>query len=439
VKARLRRLLGSRARARPDRSPASTDGFTLSEPLDDAAIRRLYDEQVLTQEFYGDAYVSGLAAFVSAAAEQLAQAIVATFQPGRVLDVGCGLGQLVLALRRLGVDATGCDYSTAILDGAPKEVRPHLHQQDVTELERYRDDEFDLVLCMEVLEHLPVELVHRCVAGMKRVSAGPVVVTTPSFGPNWPGPSGLPLNTPSWRADALAGSRFSQIVIAPDGRPHHGHLTLASYAWWTRLFAGHGLVRNQDIENAWLEHAERPLRRHRWNIYVLHEAREPEFCVGSTCVSQGNYGWHQHETWGDERVRWTDGRAALTVRAPCEGAALRLRLWGGPDALLFPRELDVAVEGLTSGIRGTASVRVTPGEWVELLLSGVPAGAGELVSVRLTVPEPFRPWLLDGSADHRRLGVAVSRVALEAPVPGDDRADDAIPLAIEPDHAAASA
>jgi len=411
------------------------DGFSLSEPLDDAAIRRLYDEQVLTQEFYGDAYAPSLTSFVSAAAEEMAEAIVATFAPRRALDVGCGLGQLVLALRRLGVEATGCDYSEAFLEMAPEDVRPYLHQGDVTDLSRYRAGEFDLVLCMEVLEHLPVDLIHRCLAEIRRVSSGPLVITTPSFGPNWPGRSGLPLHTPSWRADALSGSRFSQIVIAPDGRPHHGHLTLASYRWWTERFAEHHLVRNQDIENAWLENPQRPLWHHRWNLYVLHEARSSEFVVGETCVSQGNYGWHDRETWGNEAVRWTSGRAALTVRAPCERAALRIRLWGGPEDLLFPREVQVEVSGLRSGTRSAASARLAPGEWVELVFSEVPAAADELVSVTLSVPEPFRPSLaLEESGDDRLLGVAVSRIALEAAISRDQAAGDAVPLVVHPDH-----
>jgi SAM-dependent methyltransferase len=395
--------------------PPDESGFSLSAPLDDAAIRRMYDEQVLSQEFYGDAYVPSLTAFVSAAAEQLAEAIVQTLAPRRVLDVGCGLGQIVLALRRLGVDAIGCDYSEAFIAVAPEEVRPHLEQADVNDLGRYATDAFDLVLCMEVLEHLPIDLVHSCIEELLRVSSAAVVVTTPSFGPNWPGRSGLPLDTPSWRADARAGTRFSQIVLAPDGRPHHGHLTLASYAWWTEAFRGHSLSRNHDLENAWLEDPKRPLWHHNWNMYVLHEATTAEFVPGATCVRQGNHGWHALESWPDGPVRWSAARAAVTLRSPCESPILRMRLSGGPDELVYPRELRVTAHG-TLMDPVAERTRLEPGDWIDIRFGPLPAATGELITVTLDVPEPFRPSLLAGGGtdDDRELGVAVARIGLEA-------------------------
>lgn len=413
MKARILRLLGRSGGGEPDEG-----GFRLSGALDDAAIRRLYDEQVLSQDFYGDAYVPSLTAFVSAAAEQLAEAVVETFSPRRVLDVGCGLGQLVLALRRLGVDAVGCDYSEAFLDAAPDEVRPHLQQADVSDLSRFGTGDFDLVLCMEVLEHLPIDLVHGCIVELARVSSQTIIVTTPSFGPNWPGRAGLPLDSPGWLADARSGRRFSQIVLDPEGRPHHGHLTLASYAWWTALFRSHGLSRNQDVENGWLEHPERPLWHHHWNMYVLHEARSHEYLPGRTCVRQGNCGWHDVETWPDGAVRWSTGRATVTLRSPARGAVLRMKVSGGPPELAYPRELQVVAAG-EGEVSWAARMLVEPGRWLDIALGPVPVAEDELVQVTLNVPEPFRPSLLaTPGEDDRTLGMAVGRIALEPP---DDR------------------
>ena len=416
MRSRLKNLLGRGKAAAQAAAP--DDGFRLTEPLDDVAVRQLYDEQVLSQEFYGDAYVPSLTAFVSEAAEQMAGAIADTFRPQRVLDVGCGLGQLVVALRRLGVDAIGCDYSEAFVQMAPEEVRPYLTQADVTDLGKYATDAFDAVICMEVLEHLPVDLVHRCVDDLRRISSGPVVVTTPSFGPNWPGRSGLPLNTPEWRADALAGSRFAQIVIAPDGRPHHGHLTLAAYSWWTDLFAGHGLVRNRDVENAWLEDPMRPLWHHRWNPYLLHEIVSADIVVGVDCTRHINYGWNPVEHWDGRAVRWTSPRAALTLRAPCDGPVLRLEVWAGPSDAVYPRELEVLVDGMAASARRQVRLRVEPDGFVELTLDGVEARTGDLVTVTLSVPEPFRPSvMLEGSHDGRSLGVALRRIGLHEAEP----------------------
>lgn len=373
----------------------------------------IYEGEVLTPEFYGEAYAPSLGTTtVSAAQEAMAAAIVETFAPATVLDVGCGLGQLVVALRRCGVDAVGCDFSEAFLRLAPDDARPHLRQMDVTALDAFDADAFDLVLCMEVLEHLPVAMVHRCVDEMQRVARGPIVVTTPSFGPNWPGRAGLPLDHPSWRADALAGRRFSQIVIAPDGRPHHGHLTLAGYDWWTSLFTGHGLVRERDIENAWLEHPERPLWHHHWNVYVLGGVSSAEYVPGETCHRQGGVGWHRLEHLGDRQVRWSGERAQLHVRAPSDAPTLEMTLWPGPAALLRPRQVEVSARRLPDGPPSSVVLGVAPGAWHDLVLAGVPARAGDLVEIILDIREPFRPDLLSAdSHDARSLGVAVSRVA----------------------------
>ena len=409
---RIRGVAGALRRGRGAAQPPEPDGYRLSEPLSDEDITEIYEGQVLTQEFYGDAYAPSLSTEVTDAADEMATAIVETFAPASVLDVGCGLGQLVVALRRRGVDAVGCDYSEAFLRLAPADARPHLHRQDVTALDDFGDDAFDLVLCMEVLEHLPVGMVHRCVDEMRRVARGPIVVTTPSFGPNWPGRHGLPLDSPSWREDAREGRRFSRIVIAPDGRPHHGHLTLAAYGWWTDLFLGHGLVRERDIENAWLEHPERPLWHHRWNPYVLGAVTSSEYVPGETCTRQGAVGWYPLEDWGERRARWSAGRARLHLRAPCDAPGLEIDLWAGPESLLHPRLVEVSARTLPAGPPSSAVLAVAPGPWHQVVLAGLPAAAGDLVEVTFDVREPFRPDpMAPDSSDGRLLGIAVSRVA----------------------------
>jgi SAM-dependent methyltransferase len=435
VSSRIKGLVKRLADSRGSGSQSETDGFRLSEPLSDDDIRRLYDEQVLSQEFYGDAYVPSLTAFVSEAAEQMAAAIAATLAPRRVLDVGCGLGQLVYALRRQGVDAVGCDYSESFLQHAPEEVRPHLHQADVSDLSRFGDGEFDLVVCMEVLEHLPVDLVHRCVRDLARISAGPIVVTTPSFGQNWPGRAGLPLNAPEWRADALEDRRFSRIVLAPDGRPHHGHLTLATYRWWTALFASHCLGRSRGIENAWLEDPERPLWHHRWNLYVLNRIETGDVTMGDEAAPSLDHGWYEAEAWDGRPVRWTARRAALTLKAPADDPFLGIEVWGGPEDVVYPRELEVAASDPLGRGMQRARLLLTPGKWARVRIGPVRAARGDVVAVTLTAPEPLRPALHLESPDERELGVAVHRVRLTPEPAGDEalavplvRADAPTPL-----------
>jgi 2-polyprenyl-6-hydroxyphenyl methylase / 3-demethylubiquinone-9 3-methyltransferase len=78
----------------------------------------------------------------------------------RVLDVGCGGGLLSEAMARSGADVTGIDLAPAVLDAA----RLHLHESGLAvdyreigaeDLANELPAAFDVVACMELLEHVP--------------------------------------------------------------------------------------------------------------------------------------------------------------------------------------------------------------------------------------------------------------------------------------------
>lgn len=194
---------------------------SLSEPLSDEDIEALYRDIVLTPDFYGPGYDLDLLAAPRRGFADLAASIVSELHPARTLDVGCGIGALVSELRQRGVDAHGSDFSTTFIDRARRRARPYITQQDVTAL-GFPDGSFDLVICMEVLEHLPARVIDLALAELSRVSRGAVLVTTPSFGDDPNGGLGLPIGEPSWQADAAAGRRFGRIVLDDEGRPHLG-------------------------------------------------------------------------------------------------------------------------------------------------------------------------------------------------------------------------
>lgn len=83
-----------------------------------------------------------------------------TLKGARALDVGCGGGLLSEALARAGADVTAIDLAPAVLDVA----RLHLHESgfavdyreiSVEALAEQIPGEFDVVTCMEMLEHVP--------------------------------------------------------------------------------------------------------------------------------------------------------------------------------------------------------------------------------------------------------------------------------------------
>lgn len=92
---------------------------------------------------------------------------LAALRGKRVLDVGCGRGELVIQSAMRGADAWGIDYAEAAVRIAeralaeidePLRARTHVRQMDVKAL-TFDDGFFDAVFLMDVVEHLyPHEL-----------------------------------------------------------------------------------------------------------------------------------------------------------------------------------------------------------------------------------------------------------------------------------------
>jgi SAM-dependent methyltransferase len=72
-----------------------------------------------------------------------------------VLDVGCGTGRAIVALRQSNPDVTicGCDLSTDLLREAVRKGRPEVQCANSYRLP-YRDGAFDLVIETGVLHHV---------------------------------------------------------------------------------------------------------------------------------------------------------------------------------------------------------------------------------------------------------------------------------------------
>lgn len=101
--------------------------------------------------------------------------------PGlKILDFGCNAGYLVKYLSDRGFNISGCDKSAeAIAFGGAQGIKNlKVTENDILP---YADEEFDVVLCLDVLEHLPDDL-----AGIKEIKrvlkpGGRAVVTAPAF------------------------------------------------------------------------------------------------------------------------------------------------------------------------------------------------------------------------------------------------------------------
>jgi regulator of replication initiation timing len=83
---------------------------------------------------------------------RLGERIITDLQPRTALDAGCAYGMLVEVLRDRGVEAWGLDISEYALRQARADIQPYLWQGSVIDPLPQR---YDLIICIEVLEHLP--------------------------------------------------------------------------------------------------------------------------------------------------------------------------------------------------------------------------------------------------------------------------------------------
>ncbi|MGH9103272.1 MAG: class I SAM-dependent methyltransferase, partial [Acidimicrobiales bacterium] len=191
-------------------------------------------------------------------------------------------------------DAHGVDASSYALEHAAPGAAGRLEIGDLGHRLPSPDGGYDVVSVLETLEHLPPEQVGRALAELRRVCGGYLVATIPSFGENHNGPGG-------WFEGKVRGELVERyrslgpgyegpvtrddLMRDAEGRPIEGHLTIASFAWWTRRFEEAGFARCGATERLLHPHLARFGLTKYWNLYVLRvpgtqepvgETRSPE-------------------------------------------------------------------------------------------------------------------------------------------------------------------
>ncbi|MEP7362265.1 MAG: glycosyltransferase [Acidobacteriota bacterium] len=83
----------------------------------------------------------------------IAGELIRSFRPQRVFDAGCAWGFLVESFNDRGVDAWGVDISEFAIAHVRSDMRTRCRQASLTE--PIQDGPFDLITCIEVLEHMP--------------------------------------------------------------------------------------------------------------------------------------------------------------------------------------------------------------------------------------------------------------------------------------------
>jgi SAM-dependent methyltransferase len=133
----------------------------------------------------------------------------------RILDVGCGPGIYVEELRAVGFEAYGVDSDDRLVESE------FLRRVDVVNEDIPSWDNFDIVLSLEVGEHIPEVDAERYVEACC-----------------------YPLTHA--RRDAIYFS------AARPGQGGEGHINLKPKSYWVRLFARQGYYLNPEATEAWL-------------------------------------------------------------------------------------------------------------------------------------------------------------------------------------------
>jgi ubiquinone/menaquinone biosynthesis C-methylase UbiE/ADP-ribose pyrophosphatase YjhB (NUDIX family) len=167
----------------------------------------------------------------------------------RALVLGCGGGQDVVALAKLGAVAVGVDYSPAQLAYARTYAgkrgvdNASFTECDVTDLSRFDDESFDLAVCIHVLEY--VEDAQRALTEAARVlEPGGVLALAVKhpFGAHLDGPPPLHMWNSYWTPSADWPFEVEGI---PDVPMRHYFRTMSE---WFELITGAGFTLDQLVE-----------------------------------------------------------------------------------------------------------------------------------------------------------------------------------------------
>lgn len=132
----------------------------------------------------------------------VAEEIARRLRPTTALDAGCALGILVECLVEEGIDARGIDVSRYAIETAHESIRDRVQVGSLTEP---IDGRYDLVTCIEVIEHLdaadaPVALKH-----LTAITDQILLSTTPA---DFAEPTHYNVRPPEYWAELLAGFGF---------------------------------------------------------------------------------------------------------------------------------------------------------------------------------------------------------------------------------------
>lgn len=132
----------------------------------------------------------------------VADRIVADLAPTSTLDVGCAFGFLVEALRDRGVDAKGTDFSEYAVSQAGGSAVGHCSVRSALEPIH---DRYDLITCVEVIEHIEQGNDRIALEHMARATDRILLSSTPF---DYAEPTHINVQPPEYWAELMASLGF---------------------------------------------------------------------------------------------------------------------------------------------------------------------------------------------------------------------------------------
>lgn len=168
-------------------------------------------------------------------------------KPKNMLDVGCGRGTFVAYARNIGILAEGFDFSEwAINNPYPRCNKKWIKIHDVTKNWPYHDEYFDLVVVLDLMEHVYSDDIDFVIDEMYRVAKKWIFLQIATIGKAGSGDS-LSCNESGSKSSGYVLDKDKPIPIELQSYAVAGHVSVMTEDFWLQKFKRDEWITRKDL------------------------------------------------------------------------------------------------------------------------------------------------------------------------------------------------